>query len=641
MGRRLVGFALAASLVAAASIRAQVGIDRSTRLADETALASRFAPIVRLVAQPEPCGPGEPYDPIDVDALFDNQTVAMRGPWGMDLVKIAPAAGDLTSARYGYVLDFPGNALHPGCGYEQWARRITAGRSPTVYAHVATDPKHPGKLSLQYWLYYAFNDWNNTHEGDWEMIQLDFDAATPRDALATFPFRVGYSQHEGAEEAEWGDPKMKIVDDTHVVVHPAAGSHANFYGEALYLGTSGSEGVGCDDTRGPTRELRPVVVTLSSDRAVARAAYPWIEFAGQWGEVRQLFFNGPTGPNLKEQWVAPITWHSTWRQRAIAVPAAGLIGTRATSFFCDAVESGSNSLRRTMDDPLPMILGLGFVAAILALIMARTTWRPTNPLRLARRRAGGQVLAASSRMYRAHWPLFLGIGLMTLPISIAVTLIEWLVAGPRSAAGHASGEQAGVVIAVAVAIAWAIGLVVFSLVVGATARAMLAIDADRPITPIGAYRDALRSLRPLTVAQLGTGATIALISSSLILLPVALWLLLRWALIVPALEIERLGAGDAIRRSARLARHGKLKIALLALAAVLLASVALPFFTALVILLTNVSLSAMNVLAGIAFAAMMPFVGIVATYLYFDARVHEETTDHTAPDALPAEIQLA
>ena len=49
-------------------------------------------------------------------------------------------------------------------------------REPTVYAHVATDPGHPGQLALQYWLFYVFNDWNNLHEGDWEMIQLVFDA---------------------------------------------------------------------------------------------------------------------------------------------------------------------------------------------------------------------------------------------------------------------------------------------------------------------------------------------------------------------------------------------------------------------------------------------------------------------------------
>ena len=63
-------------------------------LADEEALAARFAPVVRLVEQPEECGFGEPYRPIDVDLLFGEPTVALRGPWKPpDLVKIAPSAG--------------------------------------------------------------------------------------------------------------------------------------------------------------------------------------------------------------------------------------------------------------------------------------------------------------------------------------------------------------------------------------------------------------------------------------------------------------------------------------------------------------------------------------------------------------------
>ena len=46
-----------------------------------------------LVEQAEECGPGEPYEPMDVDALFDESTVALRGPWNaFDLVKIGPTA---------------------------------------------------------------------------------------------------------------------------------------------------------------------------------------------------------------------------------------------------------------------------------------------------------------------------------------------------------------------------------------------------------------------------------------------------------------------------------------------------------------------------------------------------------------------
>ena len=55
--------ALAAFALAVLSLPAIAAAD----LADETALAERFAPIVRLVEQAEECGYGEPYRPIDVD----------------------------------------------------------------------------------------------------------------------------------------------------------------------------------------------------------------------------------------------------------------------------------------------------------------------------------------------------------------------------------------------------------------------------------------------------------------------------------------------------------------------------------------------------------------------------------------------
>ena len=337
------------------------------------------------------------------------------GHGGGDLVKIAPAAADLSAERFEYHLDFPGNALDPGCDYERWARRLAEATSPTVYAHVATERGRPGKLALQYWLYYAFNDWNNTHEGDWEMIQLVFDAASAAEALERRPVEVGYSQHEGAERAAWDDDKLELVGGTHPVVHPAAGSHANFFDEALHLGRSASEGVGCDDTSGPHVDVRPRVRTIPSDPAQAREQFPWIAFEGRWGELQRSIFNGPTGPNLKSQWTEPIEWSEGWRSRSLAVPGAGALGTGATDFFCGAVAAGSNALRRAAEDPLPLFLVLVGLAVLLAFLLTRTTWRPAAPLRLARRRAWGQVLSASWRMYTGRIWLFLGLGLVALP----------------------------------------------------------------------------------------------------------------------------------------------------------------------------------------------------------------------------------
>src|SRR5262249_27956937 len=207
-------------------------------LSDEQALAQRYAPVVRLVQQTSSCGHGEPFIPTNINVLLGNDTVALRGPWNRtDLVKIGPVAKDLVG-RYEYHLDFPGDPLDAGCDYERWAARITKGSRPTAYAHVVTEPDRPGKVSLQYWFFYPFNDFNNTHEGDWEMIQLVFDAGSAKDALGKKPVDLGYSAHEGALRSNWEDDKVEVVDGTHPVVYPAAGSHANKYSAALWLGSS-------------------------------------------------------------------------------------------------------------------------------------------------------------------------------------------------------------------------------------------------------------------------------------------------------------------------------------------------------------------------------------------------------------------
>ena len=345
--------------VAALCLGGALAVAGAALAGPEEDLAARYAPVVRLVEQPEECGPGEPYIPTDVDVLFDEPTVALRGPWNRtDLVKIGPEATDLDN-RYEYHLDFPGDPLDAGCDYELWARRLTKSTQPTVYAHVATDPGYPGKLALQYWFFYPFNDFNNTHEGDWEMTQLVFDAADATEALTKDPVKVGYSSHEGAEGAAWGDEKLEIVDGTHPVVYPAAGSHANKFTAALYLGSSADAGVGCDNTVGPHRELMPVVKTIPSDPAAATAAFPWIAFEGRWGELQAAFFNGPTGPNMKDQWLHPIEWSQDWRDRGYAVPAGGVFGTGATDLFCNGVAKGSKALVLLLRSPGMTLLVLG------------------------------------------------------------------------------------------------------------------------------------------------------------------------------------------------------------------------------------------------------------------------------------------
>jgi hypothetical protein len=637
----VVSLALAGGACATLAPRAFAG-DAPATFAQQQELSQRYAPVVRLVAGGEGCGPGLHYVPIDVDVLFGEPTVALRGPWGNDLVEIAPKAKDLGRGMWGYHLDFPGNALQPGCDYLHWQQHLGAERTPTAYAHVVTDPAHLGELALQYWFFYVFNDWNNLHEGDWEMIQLVFDAPTVAAALHQSPVEVGYSQHEGAERAAWNDTKLERVDGTHPVVHPADGSHANFYGEGLYLGSSAKEGVGCDDTRGPTVDVRPAVVTIPTAETAARSRYPWIAFEGRWGELRPAFFNGPEGPNLKEQWTRPITWAEDWRSRSYTVPGGTVFGHGATSFFCDAVARGSRSLVQLVANPVEFSLVLGGIVLVVLFLLSRTAWRPTAPLHLARRRAWGQTLAASGRMYIAQWPLFVGLGVLFVPIGLLVSLVQALLLHTTSVLGLEAGHgSSGAVAFVALALGTTLTLLGLGLVQAATARAVLEIDAGRGVGPLRAYRLSVVRAPQLFGALLIAVVAVSLLATSLYLLPIAVWLAGRWALVVPVVELEDVGALAALRSSRRLVRGHWLKVASLVVAGGGLVLLLGPLIGALLILATNAPFWLVNVVAGVIYALAMPFVALTTAYLYFDCRVRDELRTEEVGDRLPAETGLA
>jgi hypothetical protein len=629
--------ALVLSIGTVAAILALAGPARAD-LAKDRALAERYAPVVRLVAGGEGCS-GLHYVPIDVDLLFGEPTVALRGPWGDDLVGIAPKERELGQGLYGYHLDFPGNALQPGCDYLNWQEHLGAERTPTAYAHVVTDPQHPDEIALQYWFFYVFNHWNNLHEGDWEMIQLVFHAPTAAAALGRSPVEIGYSQHEGAERAAWHDSKLERVDGTHPVVHPADGSHANFYGEALYLGSSAQEGVGCDDTRGPTVDVRPRVVTIPSGEGAAQSRFPWIAFQGRWGELLPAFFNGPEGPNLKDQWTHPITWAEDWRSRSYTVPGSTVFGPGATGFFCSAMEHGSRSLVQLVANPVAFSLVLAGLLIVVIFLLSRTTWRPTAPLHLARRRAWGQTLAASGRMYVARWPLFVGLGLLFVPIALVISLLQWLLLHSTSVLGVEAGNgNSGVAAFVALALGTTLTLLGLGLVQAATARALVEIDADRRVGPLKAYRLSLVRAGRLFQALLVAVVVVSLLTSSLYLLPIAIWLAGLWALVVPVVELEDVGALAALRRSRRLVSGRWLKVASLVVAGGGLVLILGPIVGVLLIFGTSAPFWLVNVIAGAIYALAMPFVALTTVYVYFDCRVRDELGSREAGDRLPAEI---
>jgi hypothetical protein len=245
-------------------------------------------------------------------------------------------------------------------------------------------------------------------------------------------------------------------------------------------------------------------------------------------------------------------------------------------------------------------------------------------------------------MYRSRIALFLGLGVLLIPISLLVTLLQAVLLHASSVLGiHNEGEGGGVLVLVLVALGTALTLFGVGLVQAATAQALVQIDAGRQIGPLGAYRLAFARARPMLRALAFGTVVISVLATSLFLVPIAVWLVVRWALVAPVVELEELPGLRALHRSSRLVRLGWLKVATLSVVAGALALLIGPLIGTVLIILTNAPLSTINIVSGIVYALAIPLVALTTAYLYFDLRVREQLAgDEPAPAVLPPELEL-
>ena len=311
-------------------------------------------------------------------------------------------------------------------------------------------------------------------------------------------------------------------------------------------------------------------------------------------------------------------------ERSYAVPTGGVFGTGATDFFCSAVATGSRRSSSCCATRTGTILVLAVLLALVVFLVTRTSWRPVSPLRLARRRRWGQILSAAGRMYVERPALFLGIGVLFIPLGLVISVVQGLVLGGFGLLGvDTTGESAGALVLLVVAVGTTLTLLGLMLVQAATACALVEIDEGRAIGPLQAYRVAFRRLRPLTGALAFAVGVCAALAATAILVPVAIWLAVRWSLLAQVVELEERQALAALRRSAELVRHRWLRVGSLVGVGAALALAAGPFLGAILIVLTDMPLALLNIVAGVVYALVMPFVALTTAYVYFDSRVRE------------------
>lgn len=609
----------------------------------EAQLIERYAPRLRYAPTDE-CGPSS-YRPVDVSTLFDNPQVVLRGPWDRtNVVTVAPSVARVAQSLAGYHLDFPGDALRPeGCVHADFQESLLARRRSTVYGRVARDADRPGALVVQYWSFYVYNDWKNRHEGDWEMVQVEFATGDVATALNDGPDRLVLSQHAGASVFDWDDDRLERTDATHPVLFPAAGSHATYARPGLYLARGGREGLGCDDARGDGVVVTPAVAVIPTDPGQAVREFPWLGFEGRWGEMQRAFFNGPTGPRDKMQWDRPLAWseHRAAVRSVSRIPSAGLLTTPATDAFCRVVSAGAIATRYGLDSPTMTLLGAVTVLMLLLFAASRTRWRPTAPLRLAHRRGIGQMLAAAARMLWAHPRGVLGIGLVALPAGAIASGLQ--LAAQAVESEGSTGWGRAVVGSLLIWTATALPVLALVVIMAAVAWMVQRIDAGERPGPIAALRGVIGEFHRLALPFVALLAAQLLMEVSLVLAVVVALIVVRLSLSPVIVGIQG-DPDDArpLRGSFALTRDNTWRTAVMALGAGGVAILIGPGIGVLALILTGWSFAIVNLIAAVVHTLTLSYAAIALTYLYADLRARRARNSDGAPDdALPAEFELS
>jgi hypothetical protein len=525
----------------------------------------------------------------------------------------------------GDYLDFGGNALRPGCFYEKQFKRWFGDRKPTVYVHIATDSEHPGKLAVQYWFFYTFNDFTNKHEGDWEMAQVDFDAASPEQALKIGPYQVDYAQHAGGERAAWdGDPKL-AKDGTHPLEYIATGAHAGFFQRKLYLGKGGTAVFGCEDTRGTTDQFSLQTVVVPDTPVPADSPFAWLNFQGRWGQLQPSVNNGPLGPANanREVWTHPITWAEGLRTSSLIVPGGRVLGLSVTSFFCGAVEHASAAIIWSLIHPAPFLILLGLVVVAGIRAARRSRWRPPDPRPIRRSRGGGQILGAARRLYRGNAWTFIGIGAVFIPVAVLASAVQWVLFHVTGLSGLVAldGRRGAITALLALLIGDIGGAFAAAAVTGAVSAALNELDGERPITARRAYELAGRNARALGGATAVQFVVILLLVLTVVGIPLAVYYFIRTSMFAQACVLEDQPAIPSLRASARLTRrHWWRTFGFIALVNVI-AILSGPLLGVLILLLTAQSLTFIDITGSIVYTLVVPYAAIALTLYYFDLQM--------------------
>jgi molybdopterin-binding protein len=201
-------------LVAKNSDGATYGNEKSFITLDEENLLEKYAPILYMYHDEYQ---DEHYYPQKVEVMVENSDLC-RKVLGVEVVVKENGTFDLndlmTYNDEAYYLRLTKEAKKTLYDETKWKQ------GPTIYGRQFNDDNET--TVLQYWFFYIYNDWDDIHEGDWEMIQIVLSDNNQ-------PIQITYSIHHGGETFHWDDERIDKINNEHPAIYITLGGHGSWH----------------------------------------------------------------------------------------------------------------------------------------------------------------------------------------------------------------------------------------------------------------------------------------------------------------------------------------------------------------------------------------------------------------------------
>ncbi len=246
-------------------------------------LAAQYAPVLRYAT-------GEHYRPIQLEDYLRKTVLRTGAPPRGILEQSQPTLFSLPVTPAQTYLDVRGAEPYSNAArYPSIEQTIESARArPTVYWHLARQPSS-GRIALEYWFFYLYNDFYAKHESDWEGVTVFL-----KDGVA---LGATYSQHQGRKWVPWSS---LATASGHPTVFVGRGSHADYPAAGRY-----SVRV-CWTLRGRRCAPSPKVDDANGGgAALPSSAYDLQDFGGlcytgSWGSGNYVFGVGLTSDRISD-----------------------------------------------------------------------------------------------------------------------------------------------------------------------------------------------------------------------------------------------------------------------------------------------------------------------------------------------------